>query len=64
MDIVVSGLESVIEEAIVDLLPILKKYPQVSLRTACYILSLNKLHAHYQNVGIALSTAVKIGKKE
>ena len=64
MDIVVSGLESIIEEAVGELLPVLKKYPEASLRTACYIQSLNKLHAHYKSVGIALSTAVKIDKKE
>lgn len=63
-DIVESGLESIIEEATLELLPILDAHPEISLRTACYINGLTKLHDHYRIAGIAMGTASKIVPSE
>ncbi|KAL4466530.1 hypothetical protein ABPG72_000737 [Tetrahymena utriculariae] len=63
-DIVNSGLEAIIEESVDEILPILEKNPNISLREACYVDALTKLHSHYKSVGIALSNAIKIEKKK
>ncbi|KAL4476994.1 hypothetical protein ABPG72_011691 [Tetrahymena utriculariae] len=53
-DLVISGIEESFENALNETIETSKKYG-VSLRCAAYINSLNKLHGHYEQVGITFS---------
>lgn len=57
-------MEAIIEEATEEILPLLEKDSKLTLRQACYVNALTKLHSHYKIAGIALCNAVKTGKKE
>lgn len=53
-DLVISGIEESFENALNETIETSKKY-NVSLRCGAYINALNKLHSHYEQVGITFS---------